>query len=457
MPQMMVPQSAYSRVHGNLPVAKVINGWFEATPTTQDGFSFQARKGLTSFAARGNGPINGLYSKRGVFADSLFSISDVRVYRNASNLGNMTGSGTSRWAASGAEIIVTRGAAPFSYNGTNLAAITMPSSENVVAVEYLAGRFYYVVKDTNQFFWSDQLDGRTVDSLNYANAELAPDNLVDVKAIVGRIYFIGSETIEPWYPSGVAELPVTREDQGLVEKGAIATGCSQVVNGVLVFIGSDCVVYRYGSALEPLSDEGINELIRASSTWSSFTYEEDGHTWFGIRLDQGTIQWSSKTGNWTELATNDRNNFRGQCATNIGPEVYFGDDETNKIWVFGDDFTDNDQPLAATFTALYPIGSGSIPFDVIEVRGNVGRTNPLTGDDANPMIEMALSRDAGNTLEDWREDSWGAQGQYRRHPVFTMCGWFDVPGAYAEFRLTDRSPRRMSGVFFNEPQGGRSR
>jgi hypothetical protein len=48
-------------------------------------------------------------------------------------------------------------------------------------------------------------------------------------------------------------------------------------------------------------------------------------------------------------------------------------------------------------------------------------------------------------------------GQYRKRLEWRSLGSFEDPGALFEFRVTDPVPWRISGAYYNEDGGGRSR
>jgi hypothetical protein len=447
---------AYRRDNGNLPELKLVNLFLEKSPTSEQQATLQSRKGLETSSSPGTGPIQGIYAQEGSFGGDKFTVSGGSLYRGTTLLGSIAGTGPVSWACSGSELLVTRGTTLYSYNGTNLAAVTFPDSANVTAVTFLAGLFVAVRANSQKFYWSAVLDGRTWDALDFASAESAPDSLRDALTVRGNLYLLGQDTIECWYPSGALDLPFSRVDQRLYEKGVISTGCAAEWDNALAWVGNDGIVYRSGDVPERLSDHGIEERIGASATVSCFQYSYEGHKFFAVRLDTGTFLIDAASGQWCEFASYGRANFRASCAVNLGESPYFGDDELGRVWTFGDTFQDNGSALEAYFSAGFHTTT-AVMVDALEVVANVGWTNPLAGDDASPVIEMRQSRDAGATFGNWRQASLGAQGNYRTRARYRRLGMFDSPGALFEFRTTDQSPRRISGVYINEPAGGRGR
>jgi hypothetical protein len=79
----------------------------------------------------------------------------------------------------------------------------------------------------------------------------------------------------------------------------------------------------------------------------------------------------------------------------------------------------------------------------------------LSGQYADPIIEMRISRDAGQTWGLWKGTQLGLQGEYRKRVEWRALGMASAPGFMCEIKLTDPVPLRASGIFVNEPFGGR--
>ena len=458
MPALLLGTESYSREWGDMPPVVLINMFTEASPTDDDGVILQQRPGLTSAADWGDGPGHGVFSSAGTFGGDRFAVSGLYLYREGTQLGPILGTGPVRWAASDTAVVVTRGTFVYSYNGTDLQSIPFPDGANCIDVAYLSGLFFFVREGGHQFYWNDiNEDERTINGLDFASAELMPDDLMGVQAVLGQLILIGQESTETWFPTTDPDLPVQRVDQRLFSAGARAPGCSTQLGDTVLFVGNNGKVYRLGGGMDPISNPGIEERIKASTDCTVFAFTWDGHAFFCVRLDDTTLAFDLSTEKWTEFNTYQHGNWRAKCAANVGTDVYFGDDTDGNIWTFGTAFTDAGDPLEGYFTAMLPIQGGAIVVDSLEARCNTGSTDPLVGQDANPVIEMRYSRTRGRTWADWREAPLGAQGEYRTRAIYRRLGMFDAPGALFQFRVTDVTPRRVGGVYINEPGGGRSR
>lgn len=455
MPDILNSRQAFERGNGNQPTLKLLNMFVEATPVAQGGIVVMSRRGLVSTAVRGTGPIRGIFSKPGTFAGDVFSVSGGTLYRGVTSLGAINGTGPVSWAASEIEVVVTRGQTAYSYNGTNLAAITFPDGANVTAVAYLAGLFIYVRAASQKWYWSAVLNGRSVGALDFASAENAPDGLRDAVVVGDSLLLCGQETIETWVPTGALTLPFSRVVQRLYGKGVIATGCGVEQDNSFTFIANDGMVYKLADVPVRISDHGIEERIAASATFSAFDYVYEGHTFFVIRLSQGSWCFDVATGMWCEFGSYGRANWRAFCATQIGPQPLFGDDTDGNIWQFGG-WSEGGATLVRTFTAAFPTNS-PIYVDTLDVDANVGWTETGVGQASDPELEMRLSRNAGATFGQWRATRLGKLGEYNTRARYRRNGLFSAPGGLFEFRLSDPAPFRVTRVSINEGGGGRGR
>lgn len=457
MPDILYGKGSFRRDNGAFAELKLVNMFAEAVPTVENGVAILSRPGLASIATRGNGPIRAIYQRPGLFGGDVFTLSATTLYRNATSLGVINGSGPVRIAASNAELVITRGQTAYSYNGTNLQAIAFPDSANVTAVTgAIGGMFIFARSGTHAFYWSEVNNGRTVGALSFASAESMPDDLRDVVAIGDNLFLLGEESLEVHYLTTNALLPFSRISQRTVGKGVIATGCAIEFDNALHFIGNDFIVYRMADVPQRISDHGLEERISESTTWSLFEFSYQGHSFLCVRLDSGTWAFDPASQQWTEFQTWGQTNWLAQCAVTLESGTQFGSALDGKILEF-DGWLDDGDPMVRQFTAAFPIKGGTVPVDMLEVETNAGATMETTGAGSTPLLEMRFSRDGGRTFSTWRTAQLGAMGEYRKRPRYRRCGMFDAPGAVFDFRLADPAPLRVSTVLINESAAGRSR
>lgn len=447
MPSITYGAGAYRRDSGDFPELKLINLFLEQSKTSEKGIALLSRPGLAEVSTVGTGPINGMFCEDGVFSGGLFSLSNQTLYQDATSIGTVAGSGVTKWAGAAGEIVTTRGASAYSYNGTDLQAIAFPDGANVRSVCRLGSLWIFLRDGTGEWYWA--LDARSIDALDFATAERKDDNLLDCAALGDNLWLFGESTVEPWAQTGDADLPFTRIEQVGFDKGILATGCVCNADNTLFFIGSNGSVYRLGDVPQRISDHSIEERILASSAARMFTYSRQGHEFVEIRLDNESLAYDCATGEFSENQTSQGNWIAAHAAM-IGTEARFGHSSTGQIMELSG-FEDLDAPLERRFTAVVQLDAPAI-LSRVSLWANPGQPSDIT-----PVIELQTSDDQGRTWSGWEAADFGAEGEYRIIPEWRALGMFDAPGAMLEFRLTDAVGLRISAVKVNDPAGGRQR
>lgn len=453
MPSIGYGTGAYRRSNGNFPPLRLINMFVEGAKTSEADVALLSRSGLGLLATNGDGPIVGLYSKQGTFTGDVFSVSDGNLYRGTSSLGAITGTGPVSMVGGESELVICRGSVPKSYNGTNFQNISFPDTANVIAAEYIGSLFVFIRAETHKFYWSDPLDGRTVNALSFASAEREPDWLLDCKALGDNLWLFGQSTCEVWTHTGDSDLPFTRLEQVTFDKGIIATGCVVKADNTLVFIGDNGTVYRTEDVPKRVSDHWLEERILASATWRLFTFIFEGHEFVAVRLDDETFAYDCSTGEWCEMQSSG-GNWIAACSAMVGQIAYFGHGSTGEIMGW-DEWDDMGAEMERRFSVAQQLDQ---PFSInsLKLWCNAGHTELVEGQGSDPTIELRTSDDAGNTWTDWESESLGVQGDYRQIPEFRCLGQFDFPGFMGEIRVTDPVPLRVSAIKINDPGGRRA-
>lgn len=437
--------SAHVRERGALAPVRLVNMFAEKTAVTQDGIILQSRLGLSEVFTVGSGPVRASQARDGAFGGDRFTVSGSEVYRGTTLLGTIGGSGPVYLAFSDTEVLICAGADVYSYDGATLAIVTLPYTEGTTAVAHVDGLFIALRGGTGEWFFSDVLDGRSWDGTNFATAESEADQLLDIVVLDGSLVLMGTETIEFWVKTGDAELPYTPVTQRVFKQGIKATGCAVEEDNSFFWIGADNLFYRHDTVPKAVDDDALVEKITASTTHRVFKLVDGRHKFICIRLDDSTHVYDVTTGTTTEFATSGRDNFRA------GPDM--GDDETGAVWAFSGHL-DGTAPLVREFTAGMELQKSAF-IDNLRLVSEVGTTSALSGEFADPQIEMRHSRDYGRTWSVWIPASLGVQGDYDLRVEWRALGLFRDPGVVFQFRVSAPVSFRVSAVAVNEPYGGR--
>lgn len=440
-------RGAYSRSRGNLPELPAVNIFVEQTRADERGVIMQSRRGLVEDAEVGSGPVADTFTKDGVFDGAEFVVSGPTLYKDGVSLGVIDGAGPVYWAATETELLVTRGASLWSYNGTDLVAVAFPDGANVTAVAYAVGYFLALRAGAQQWYYAQATDGRTWDGLDYVSAESEPDALLDIVLLDGAPILFGTESVELWSATGDSEAPFAPIQGRNFEQGIFSPGCAVQIDNSVFWVGADRIVYRLDSSPVAISDDGIVERAMASASLRLFVLTDERHKFVCLRGDGFTMAYDVTTGQWCEFQSYGRDNFR------CGPGM--GDDQRGIVWRF-DGYADDGGVLERRFRAGATLDQ-AVRVANLRLMAEVGTTPWLAGDYAAPEIEMRSSTDAGNTWGPWEAVSAGEQGQYRARVEWRALGMFDDPGMLFEFRMTDPVSFRLSAVQVNTGFGGRSR
>ena len=456
---LAIGRGASDRKRGSFPPWRQENMLLEETKTDPSGYNILSRPPLATVYTWGSGPVHGIFQRDGLFNGDTFAIIGDTLYREGSALGAIDGTGPVWWAGGFDEIALGRGQSAYSYNGTDLAAIAFPDGADVRSGHWKSRLFYFLRKGSGRFYWSAIDDARTIDGLNFANAESEPDDLYDIKSTGDVFWMLGSATGEAWVETGDPDLPLSKVSQRNLTCGVRDTGCAEEIEGTVYFISNDGMVRRITSVAERVSDNSLEEKIRQSATASTFLFQYEGKPVLCLRLDSGTYGLDLALGHQPLVfSTMGRTQWAPKCAVNVGAEPLFGDDTDGLIYQFDDSSaTDSGQSeFRRVFSAGAPIGQAT-PFFNVVVQGNNGSAQTETGESADPILEMRYSRDAGRTWSDWRASRWGRMGEYNRRARFGSCGTFSPPGFLAEFRMLACAPLRVERAGYNESLVGRGR
>jgi hypothetical protein len=147
--------------------------------------------------------------------------------------------------------------------------VPVPGDAGAISVGYIAG---YVVVIPTQGQPGDQLNGRfywikpgetTIDPLDFATAERAPDPVFGVVVFGDQFWLPGATTTEVWYFTGNINAPVQRL-QGVTFDRGTWSGTALQVKESMIIVDSDGNVFQISGGLDEISRPDIAERIRTA-------------------------------------------------------------------------------------------------------------------------------------------------------------------------------------------------
>lgn len=344
------------------------------------------------------------------------------------------------------------------------ADVDLPSP---IAVFEIAGYFIFVIAD-GRFFIAGP-DDTEVDELAFASAEASADrNVMGAKRGREAVIF-GAGTTEFWTESGAADFPFARVQ--VIDVGCYAA--SSVANvlvlkpGVpatdtLIWAASDhkgayaSIVLLDGYAAVPISTPEIDRLIRDEpnpANIRAYSWTEDGHAFYAISGTSFTKVFDTKfvgdpQRGWHDRKTFGRTRWRpAEHATFAGMNI-FGDLETNQLYRSVPELYEEDGDRIRCEAILPNVHMFPRRFKVpaIYVDALTGVGLNTSDDDADPVLMIDVSRDAGASYGPERQASLGAMAQ--RHVRIKERGWgnFDHNGMTLRLACTAKVARAIQGV-----------
>jgi hypothetical protein len=147
-----------------------------------------------------------------------------------------------------------------------LQQVEMPDDVGALAVAYIAGYIMVVCAQgfgvNGRFYWIEAGE-ITIDPLNFATAERAPDPAYSVRTVGDQFWLLGSSSVEPWYLTGDGTAPFARQQARVFDRGVWQGSDVQVKDSVVIVDSLDGTVYAVGGqGPVRISDNSIEERIR---------------------------------------------------------------------------------------------------------------------------------------------------------------------------------------------------
>lgn len=350
----------------------------------------------------------------------------------------------------GTHMIIVDGTNGYTYTSGTLTQISDGDFPNgATTVTFIGG--YFVVDDpgnTGRFYYSDLYDGTSWTALGFATAESIPDALVRVFEDHGQLILFGDKSIEPWYPSGDADLPFSVVNGASIRWGLDARWSAAQFDNSIAFLGKRSdgalqIVVMSGYQPTRISNEFIEHEIENYTTTSDAigqTYTSNGHTFYVLSFPVANKTWvyDASTTLWHERKTNG-NRDSADFYTFYNKKIITSNYAKGELLQLDDDtYTDNGLIITRSFTVPYVHNNKEMLFGVslqVEFEQGIGLTNGQ-GDD--PLVMMDYSEN-GKTWSNKKTRAIGKLGKYGWRTIWRRLGRFRD----RTFRITITDPVRF--------------
>jgi hypothetical protein len=146
----------------------------------------------------------------------------------------------------------------------SVTTVQTPDDVGIISVGYIASYVVCIPAQgagiNGRFFWIKPGE-TTIDPLDFATAERAPDPVFAVIVFGDQFWLPGSTTTEVWYFTGNLDAPVLRL-QGVTFDRGTWEGTAVAVKESMIIVDSDGGVFQISGGLARISTPAIEEQIR---------------------------------------------------------------------------------------------------------------------------------------------------------------------------------------------------
>lgn len=336
------------------------------------------------------------------------------------------------------QIIVVDGTTGYVVNTATGVVTTLSSHapaagfpNGATTVSYLASRFIANGQD-GRFYWSALNDGLSWSTLDFASAELAPDNLVATWVSNGQLLLMGEYTTEFWAPS-TGSAAFARVSGAAAPWGLLSPWSLKRVGSGTIFLGRNYqgdtkVLMLNGYDAQVISTPNVESRIQAAQESAgvavAMSFASGGHTFYRLRFPSFTLRYDLTTNAWDEDTTGpDGANFCGEHGALINGAFLVSDASRSKIYYQQEDaYADYDRPIVREVVTRHTFSDyDRTTVDKLGVDFETG-IGLVSGQGSNPMAMLQVSRDNGRT---WGNEMWasvGALGKYLTRVWWTRLG-----------------------------------
>jgi hypothetical protein len=420
--------------------------------------------GLLPFITAGKGPIRGLR----VMNNILYVISGQEFYSVTAPLTvtllgtGITGGNFVPMSDNGLQVIMVNGQNGYVYTASTntFAQITDPNFFPANTVTFFDEYFLLDKIGSNEWFFSNILDGTTYNALDFESATVEPSFTQAIINQQENALIFKQKSIETWYDTGANDNPWARYDGATIERGCIAPLTAIKEDNSVFFLGDDLIFYRLDGVLpHRVSTHAEEEVWQTYITCADaycFTHTFEGHKFIVVTFQTANTTWvyDIATGLWhTRVSFNagyvSQQRWRGNCAVEWLGLVLIGDAFSGQVG----------EASSSTYTefGLPIIGELSSPpvhqdrkrifCSLLELDMQTGN-GLTTGQGSDPQAMLSISRDGGRTwgtFQSWA--SLGKQGEYLTRVRWKKLG----QGRQILFKVTisDPVPRVVIGATAN--------
>ena len=407
-------------------------------------FALVGRPGLVEFAnTLAANPTRGMWAVNTLSQPLLFVVQAATVYA-INNAGAVTAIGTLNTTIGdvsmvddGTYLMIVDGDYGYYYNMVTAAGIVQITDGNFttspVYCTWQDTYFIVVSGATNQFQLSDNGTPITWPAVNINFSGASPGALRVGISDHSILNLFGEVYTEYWQNAGspdfpFAAIPGSSQEFGLATAWSLAKFDNALVGLFKNRMGGINISRMSGFALKRLSDGDIEDAIATYGAQindaKGFSVQWGGHPVYILNFLAAGQTWmyDGDTGIWSELQGYSEN-FRGAKFALFVNRLCIADRSTGAIYQFSTEaFEDAGDPLVReVWTRRIWNNNRYIGINWIQIDVESG-TGTISGQGANPVLDLQVSKDGGNTFYSVGYSSIGEIGHYTQRVFWSSLG-----------------------------------
>lgn len=437
-----------------------VNWYPEITRThNNETMILKMRPGLKYNQMLNGGPVRGsLVHGSNLFVVSGSSVFSVDINDVSTVIGTLvTDTGMVGMASSGTELVIVDGTDGWVWNGATFTKITDVDFVDASQVKFHKGRFIVNAPGTGRFYISASYDATSWSSLDFATAEIDPDDLIAIEVDHQELWLFGEYTTESYYFSGNALFPFEPRPGASIEWGCVAPWSIAKGDNTVVWLaqtrnGGRQIIKATSINPQVISTDAIEEslsvMTRVDDAVAFVVKGQDRHLFYVITFPTAdkTFVYDFSTGLWHGWDSFGAGKFRISTHTFFNGKSYMGDLINGNLYEFdGSTYSDNGQRMVRSRKTEHSSSNQNIIFcGNLELLFNVGH-GLISGQGSDPQVALYYSDDGGNTFGNVHTRSLGAIGKYKNRVRFDRLGKY-YHRVY-EIRISDPVPTNLIGAY----------
>ena len=439
----------------NISRIRLRNMYLIDNPYSPDKISRVTRPTLSQFAAISPDPIQGIWRQAGSIEDkwlvlagtTLFSMEDSGLF---STIGTIPGTGIATFSGNIDQILILRNNRLFATDGDVITEIFLPDDQLPGAINCIDSVFIISVKGSYRFYWLNPGED-TPDPLNFASAERFPDPIVSIGIISDEIWFIGTDSVEVWQPTGDQDAPYTRINgrsflNGCVDDLALVTTYFQSYPCLIWVTDKREVVLGQGVPTK-ISNIAVEEKLRNGTNFRAWAFRAAKNDFYVLTTDEATLVFDLTKKTWAIWDSYEMMNWRAHLGIQYKDKTYAGDLLTGTVWQLGDGDSDEGISILREVSGFVNLEGNQEPCYNVNLRVNSGWSPSYT---EAPDVELRWSDDGGFTWSAYRRASFGVRGEYDKDITFRSLGNMFRPGREFEVRFSAPVSFRLDYATMND-------